>query len=127
MSFQSMTVAELRQVADSFGVDLTNVKGKSMIVGAIEADGVSYDMYNTIVMAQKEDYIEPEKPQTKEIKGNAVLVRMERNNGTYETHGLRFTKDHPYALTDEETAQSIFEREEGFRPATPKELQEFYS
>ena len=78
-------------------------------------------------MAKKEDYIEPEAPKSKEIKGNAILIRMERENGTYETHGLRFTKDHPYALADEDTAQSVFEREEGFRPATPKELQEFYS
>ena len=57
----------------------------------------------------------------------SVLVRMTRDNFRYDIMGHTFTKEHPFvAMTDNE-AQSIFDKEEGFRLATPKEVQEFYS
>jgi hypothetical protein len=41
--------------------------------------------------------------------------------------GQRFTKEHPFVAMDKDTAQAIFDKEEGFRLATPAEVQEFYS
>ena len=126
-----MNIPELRQVAESFGVDLIGVKGKTSIISAIEAEGVTYEMYNTIALAEKvpteevEVVSKPTKPTAPSAE--TILIKMERKNGTYETYGLRFTKEHPYALADLDTAQIIFDNEQGFRPATPKELQEFYS
>ena len=97
-----------------------------------------------IVYPEESQYAEPIEPI--EIKGvgalpeepapaqnvikpgvETMLVRMDRKNGIYETRGVTFTRDHPYALVDLDTAQDIFDNEEGFRPATPRELQEFYS
>ena len=131
MSFQDMTLAELRDVAREFAVDIEKCKIKSEILGAIENDGVTYEMYNTIALAEKVKFEEKET----DVKANSfvkpgvdnMLVRMDRKNGTYDTHGATFTREHPYALVDVDTAQSIFDTEEGFRPATPRELQEFYS
>lgn len=130
MSFQDMTIAELRDVSREFAVDIENAKTKSAVLAAIESDGVTYEMYNTITLAQKANLeeqskvknVDPVKPSLE-----SMLVRMDRRNSLYETHGVVFTREHPYALVDLETAQFIFDTEDGFRPATPRELQEFYS
>lgn len=52
---------------------------------------------------------------------------MTRANFRYDIMGHTFTKDHPFVAMKEEDAQKIFDVEEGFRLATPKEAQEFYS
>jgi len=129
MSFEEMNINELRDVAREFGVDIENIKTKAGIAGALATDGVTYEMYNTISLAEKVE-LEPEvsAPKSAVKPGvDSMLVRMDRKNGTYETRGVTFTRDHPYALVDIDTAQDIFDNEEGFRPATPRELQEFYS
>lgn len=130
MSFQEMSINELRDVAREFDVDIEGVKTKVEIAAAIAADGVTYEMYNTISLAEKVKLeVDAPAPQADAVKPgvDSMLVRMDRKNGTYETHGVTFTRDHPYALVSMDTAQDIFDNEVGFRPATPRELQEFYS
>lgn len=130
MSFEEMNINELRDVAREFDVDIENIKTKAGIIGALNTDGVTYEMYNTISLAQKVE-LEAEEPAPAQnvVKPGVetMLVRMDRKNGIYETRGVTFTREHPYALVDLDTAQDIFDNEEGFRPATPRELQEFYS
>ena len=58
---------------------------------------------------------------------NTVLVRMTRDNFRYDIIGFTFTKEHPFIAMTEEDAQKIFDKEEGFRIATPKEVQEYYA
>jgi hypothetical protein len=41
--------------------------------------------------------------------------------------GKTFTKDHPFVAMSQSDAQKIFDKEEGFRLATPTEVKEFYS
>ena len=68
------------------------------------------------------------KPVNKKVNPeDTLLVKMERHNYSYETHGFTFTKEHPFVAMDKDTAQDIFDKEEGFRLATPKEVQEFYN
>lgn len=132
MSFESLKVDELKTVAESFGVDLTDIKNKAEIIAALTEEGVSYDMYAKFSNSEKEE-IEPEpeaksKAQMKkELKGNTVLIKMERLNPSYETYGFLFTQTHPFVVVPESIAQEIFDNEEGFRMATPREAQEFYS
>ncbi len=57
---------------------------------------------------------------------DTVLVRMTRENFRYDILGFTFTKEHPFVAMQEEQAQEIFDKEEGFRLATPKEVQEYY-
>jgi hypothetical protein len=45
----------------------------------------------------------------------------------YQTAGFTFTRDHPFVAMTESQAQFIFDTESGFRMATPKEIQEYYS
>ena len=59
--------------------------------------------------------------------GQQYLIKMTRANPLFEVRGHRFTKEHPYALLNSKDADYVLTKEEGFRQATPSELEEFYS
>jgi hypothetical protein len=52
---------------------------------------------------------------------------MTRANFRYDIMGKTFTREHPFVAMTKEDAQKIFDKEEGFRLATPTEVREFYS
>jgi hypothetical protein len=136
MSFDAMKVADLREVAETFGVEHEEAKNKNELVALLAEEGVTYDMYKSFQDAEKGELedeevfvdvpVKVEKPSTKKAK-DTVLVRMERKNSSYETYGHMFTADHPFVAMPQTVAQDIFDNEEGFRMATPREVQEFYS
>lgn len=131
MSFDTLKVSELKQVAEDFGVEVEDLKGKKDIIAALAEEGVTWALYEkTIkdideVKEEVEDLpkFDPNKAQDKDT----VLVRMTRANFRYDIMGHTFTKDHPFVAMKEEDAQAIFDKEEGFRLATPKEVQDFYN
>jgi hypothetical protein len=132
MSFLDLKIAELRKVADSFGVDASSAKSKQEIAALLEEEGINYQMYNKFANAEKEEIEVPEfekqKREKKSLKSqNAMLVRMERDNQSYQALGYTFTQQHPFVAMSESDAQSIFDTQEGFRLATPREAQEYYS
>ncbi len=131
MSFKSLKVAELREIAESFGVDLVDAKGKAGVIEALEEEGVTYDLYEKMANAERADEDEIDvfysKKQNTTDPTGTVLVKMDRPNPLYETCGYRFTKEHPYVAMSENDAQDIFDVESGFRIATPAEAKEFYS
>ena len=51
---------------------------------------------------------------------------MTRANFRYDIMGHTFTQDHPFVAMHKDAAQQIFDKEEGFRLATPKEVQDYY-
>ena len=55
MSFTDLKIAELKKVAESFGVDVTSVKSKNEIAALLEEEGITYQMYNKFVGAEKEE------------------------------------------------------------------------
>ena len=70
----------------------------------------------------------PVKPENKKVNPeDTVLVKMERDNFRYDIQGFTFTKEHPFIAMDKNKAQEIFDKEAGFRLATPKEVQEYYN
>ena len=137
MSFEAMKVAELRTVAETFGVEHEEAKSKNELVALLAEEGVSYDMYNSFLNADKENLEEEEglieevktvaKKEPKKKAKDTVLVKMDRKNPSYDTFGYSFTWEHPFVAIPEDVAQEIFDNEEGFRMATPREVQEFYS
>lgn len=135
MSFESMKLDELRNVADAFGVDLHGVKTKKDILGVLDEEGVTYDLYQKFFSAEKEDaadHVDDFQIRSQQLNlpspgDEIMLVKMERQNGLYETAGFTFTREHPYVAMAPWQAQVIFDNEVGFRPATPKEIQEYYS
>ena len=132
MSFDTLKIAELKQIAEDFGVEIENLKNKNEIIAALSEEGVTWQVYEKTVKDVKE--AEEEAPEVlpkfdpkKEIPKDTVLVRMTRENFRYDIMGFTFTKEHPFVAMNQAKAQAIFDKEEGFRLATPAEVQEFYS
>ena len=131
MSFDTLKVAELKQIAEDFAVDIQGLGGKKDIIAALSEEGVTWAIY------KKAKGIEEEEKEMNETlpkaapkvvnKEDMVLVKMTRPNYSYEIMGHRFTKEHPFVAMDKDTAQAIFDKEEGFVMATPAEVQEFYN
>jgi len=131
MSFTELKIGELRKVAEIFGVDVASVKSKQEISALLEEEGVTYQMYNKFVNSEKEEIEIPEiekKKREKPLKTeNAILVKMERLNFSYQAMGYTFTQEHPFVAVSEKDAQNIFDNHSGFRIATPREAQQFYN
>ena len=133
MSFETLKVAELKKIAEDFAVDTNGLKNKLDIITALAEEGVTYGVYEkTLKNIEDDSEIEsqevlPKFDPKKDQSADTVLVRMTRANFRYDILGYTFTNDHPFVAMKEEDAQKIFDLEEGFRLATPREAQEFYS
>ena len=133
MSFETLKVSELKKIAEDFAVDAEKLKNKADIIAALAEEGVTFSIYEkTLAKTEDEELLDsqelPAKLDTKKDQlKDAVLVKMERPNFRYDILGYTFTKDHPFLTMDEKDAQKIFDLEDGFRLATPREAQEFYS
>ena len=130
MSFETLKIAELRKVAEDFAVSTDGLKSKADIIAALAEEGVTYSVYQkTMGITEEEKSVQTKESKTdskNEQSLDTVLVRMTRPNFRYDIMGHTFTKDHPFVAMTEKDAQEIFDKEEGFRLATPKEAQEFY-
>ena len=131
MSFETLKLAELKKVAEDFGVDLENLKSKTEVIAALSEEGVTWAVYSKTLKdlddAKEEIEVLPKFDVKKKQDKDEVLVRMTRSNFRYDTMGYTFTDKHPFVAMSEDKAQEIFDKEEGFRLATPKEAQDFYN
>jgi hypothetical protein len=133
MSFETLKVAEIKKIAEDFAVDIDGLKGKADIIAALSDEGVTWAVYQKTIQdieesIEADEYeVIPKFDPKKEQAGDKVLVRMTRANFRYDINGYTFTKDHPFVAMSEDEAQEIFDKEEGFRLATPKEVQEYYN
>ena len=131
MSFDTLKVSELKKVAEDFGVEVSGLKSKTDVIAALAEEGVTWAVYAKTIKDIDEDKEEievlPKFDPKKEQDKDSVLVRMTRENFRYDIMGYTFTKDHPFVAMKEKDAQLIFDKEEGFRLATPKEVQDFYN
>jgi hypothetical protein len=128
MSFTDLKITDLKKVADSFGVDVTGLKSKQEITAAIEEEGITFQMYSKFSGSEKEEVDLTQKREKKSAKAeNLVLVKMERSNYSFQTTNYTFTRQHPFVAMSESDAQRIFDTEQGFRLATPREAQEYYN
>jgi hypothetical protein len=129
MSFDTLKVAELKVIAEDFAVDTEGLKNKKDIIAALSEEGVSWSVYQKTKQEIEDNLEEIEiipRLDPKKVDADSILVRMTRENYRYDIHGHTFTKEHPFVAMQEEDAQKIFDTEEGFRLATPKEVQDFY-
>ena len=133
MSFETLKISELKKIAEDFGVETEALKNKTDVLAALAEEGVTWSVYQKTIKDiednlediadEKIDKFDPKK----ELSNDNVLVRMTRHNHRYDILGFTFTKEHPFATMTEKQAQAIFDKEEGFRLANPKEAQQFYS
>ena len=132
MSFYTLKIAELKKIAEDFGVSTDELKNKNDVIAALAEEGVTWAVYQKTIKDIEDNLEEAPEPQAKfdpkkEISEDDVLVRMTRANFRYDILGFTFSKDHPFVAMNKDQAQAIFDKEEGFRLANPKEVQEFYS
>jgi len=130
MSFNNLKLADLKLVAENFSVDLPEKISKNDLVLLLEEEGVSYEMYESFNNAAKDEVtLNEEEQQRAEALRNepTFLVKMDRSNFSYQVGPYTFTLDHPFIAMPESHAQRVFDTEQGFRPATPREVQDFYS
>jgi len=132
MSFETLKVSELKKIAEDFGVDTDGIKNKTEIIAALSEEGVTWAVYSKTLdkLEEAEDMsveVLPRLDPKKELAEDTVLVKMERANFRYDIQGFTFTKEHPYVAMHKDLAQKIFDKEEGFRLANAKEVQDFYN
>lgn len=131
MSFDTLKVGELKTIAEDFGVETSQLKNKQDIIAALSEEGVTYSVYQKTIKAVEDAKEEIEVLPVFDPKSisaeDTVLVKMDRQNYRYDILSQTFTKEHPFVAVSKEIAQKIFDQEEGFRLATPKEVQDYYS
>ena len=133
MSFETLKVSDLKKIAEDFAVETDGLKNKADIIAALSEEGVTWSVYNTTIKKieeETEDMLEDVLPKfdpKAELPENTVLVRMTRDNYRYDIMDFSFTKEHPFIAMNKDIAQEIFDKEEGFRLATPREVQEYYN
>ena len=145
MAFTDLTQKELVAVAEMFGTTVKSGANKATIMKELELDGIDYQMYENqmkLAIAEAGEDLEPldEVPLDEtelvlvEVPVEPVVeepvyrvIKMTRKNETYQINGYTFKQDHPYALVKEEDADYLVENIKGFRPATGKEIREFYA
>lgn len=133
MSFTRLKQEDLYRIAtEEFGVEVDQSAKKDVIIAAMVENGVTWDMAKKFdkTVAAEDVVVQAEKEVlAEELKANEpkALLRMMRENASFEVRGYKFTKAHPIGIVSESDAEYITENIDGFRYATPKEAQEFYS
>jgi hypothetical protein len=129
MSFKDLKLSELKAIADSFGVEVPEKITKNAVILLLQEEGVSYQDYERFAQIENENLEIPTEntPPLNLVNERSVLVKMDRKNFSYQVGPATFTAEHPFLAVPESFAQEIFDHHEGFRPATPKEVQEYYS
>lgn len=132
MSFDTLKVKDLKQIATDFAVDTDKLKNKADIIAAMAEEGVTWSVYQSTLDKMEElkedlDEVFPRLDPNQKLDEDMVLVKMDRENQRYDVVGHTFTREHPYIAMSPDLAQEIFDKEEGFRLATPREVQEYYN
>jgi hypothetical protein len=130
MSFDKLKVNELKAIAEEFAVETEGLKNKQDIIAALAEEGVTYTVYaktlKDVEEASEEIEVLPVFDPKADRAEDTELVRMTRANFRYDILGHTFTQAHPFVAMSKNQAQEIFDKEEGFRLATPTEVQEYY-
>lgn len=138
MSFNDMTLIELKKIADDFGVDSPAKITKQKLIDMLGEEGITHDIYlhfdklsrDTEERQEREmEFAQPVVPQVNYFTpiSRTILVKMDRENPSYQVGRYIFTKEHPFVTMPEIDANWLFSTETGFRVANPLEAQQFYS
>lgn len=156
MSFKKMKSEDLVLVAtEDFNLDLPENATKPVALAALVEAGVTWEKavevsptveaYDGMFKQQEVEKLAVEPViqeegvpvQQTEVRPQDVvattkrpaktLVKMVRDNPSFQIRGYKFTQENPFVLVTEEDAEYLVDLNDGFYYATPKEAQEFYS
>lgn len=121
MSFARMNRETLLKVADFFDIQVDTQDGPKDIRIKLDDNGKTYEMWKKF-----NDPDEDNVPDGIAFKQSNLLLKMVRQNPTFEVFGYKFTKNSPYRAIPSDDAQKIMDTFEGFVIATPSEVKSFY-
>lgn len=130
MPLNKLKTHELLKVGEEYGVDLTEAKNKSEMIAILAEEGVTDELIGGLAKVEKADLpAAPKFEGSEELskENDKTIIKMERDNRSYQTHGFVFTKEHPFVAVPMNTAVEILDTQRGFRLATPTEVKEFYA
>lgn len=122
MSFAKMNKETLTKVADFFDILLDPTDGVKEIRLKLEEDGATYESWKKFNEPEKEKEV----PTGVAFNQTNLLLKMVRQNPTFEAFGYRFTKESPYRAVPADDAEKIMNAHEGFVIATPSEVKSFF-
>lgn len=121
MSFTNMKLEELQKAAHFFEIEITENDTKKEIILKLQESGKTYAMWKRFTEGDDES-----KPNDIEFK-STLLLKMTRQNPSFEVLGYKFTRSHPFQVMPQEDAQRVMDLYDGFVIATPDEAKSFYS
>lgn len=121
MSFANMKLEDLQKVAHFFEIEITERDKKAEIINKLQESGKTYSMYKKFME-------QPSQSEEGDVHfSSTLLLKMNRNNPSFEVYGYKFSNTHPYQVMPQEDAQRIMDTYEGFVIASPDEARSFYS
>lgn len=139
MSFKNLKHKDLLYAAEFFDVQgVTEESTRAEIIAGLEENNISWANYKKFVevngqevVGENGDVINEEKSQAAPIVfSDDVLLKMDRQNPTFEILGYRFTKKQPFLVLTADEAQKVIDAAEslggGFRIASPAEARSYF-
>lgn len=124
-NLNQLKVDQLKALIGKVGLDeeLSGDEKKADLVKLLSSNGVDADAYDKFFNAggPQEEVVFPQAEPV-----DQVLLKMDRKNPTFQAFGHKFTREHPYAIVDEDIAQKIIDKFDGFRLASPREAKSYY-
>ena len=136
-TLEALKKDELIKAAEFFGTDYKPSQKKGVIAAALAEDGVTFAMYEKQFATEATEPKDVVTDSGEAPKATAPapaapadpgqLVKMTRNNASFQIRGQTFTREHPYRLVAGADLDYILGNVEGFRLATPAEVQSYYN
>lgn len=139
MSFQTLNKEILNQAADEFGIAWsTESPTKAQMLKDLQEEGITWSMYKEVFPDIDEEDDESAEEEVRAVIADdstedfkqadeQVIVKMTRENGTYEVRNYVFTRSHPFMPVSAGDADYLVHVLGGFSVATPREVEEYYS
>lgn len=139
MSFDKMTVLQLKKIASETGVNVDNANKKVEIIEALNENGVTFDYYSELFESEK--FINAEKgeslvnkvvdevkeqPKVKDVtKSKKTVLRLVSDWSTLQTEWGTATQSSPFIMVDS-TEVDAATKSGDFKVATPEEVAKAY-
>ncbi len=130
MSFETLTVLQLKKICKELNIDILNAKTKKDYLDLLAKENISYDVYLDRAWGQEDA---SEKPKEEivvkdETKATTTLaVKLNVKMAAYTIDGFRFDDNTPYHIVDRSMAEDFVKRTDGILViADPAEVASFY-
>lgn len=140
MSFEKLSKQDLTDIAAQYAVEVGGKGNKSDIIEALEAEGVTYELYSAVkdgvaasngednddTNSSSDEPAAAEKPR-EFAPGEEVIVYY-TGLTSYSGPAVKVDAKNPFAVLSPEVADALLARKPGlFREANRRELEKFYS